>query len=56
MAITELFSSTGFIATTSAPVSIAQATPSANRLARYRAMDRSGEARAGEYGIGMEHV
>ncbi len=28
MAITELFASTGFIATTSAPVSIAQATPS----------------------------
>jgi hypothetical protein len=28
MAITELFFSTGFIATTSAPVSIAQATPS----------------------------
>ena len=30
MALTELFSSTGFIATTSAPVSIAQATPSTN--------------------------
>ena len=30
MAITELFASTGFIATTSAPVSIAQATPSTN--------------------------
>src|SRR6185295_2020330 len=28
MAITELYSSTGFIATTSAPVSVAQATPS----------------------------
>ena len=30
MAIQELFSSTGFIATTSAPVSVAQATPSTN--------------------------